>query len=163
MGWFKKAIVGAAMLGAVEGGMSKEAAAAKDNGGQSNKEHATLIDSEPKQSPEMQAKQDVIDKLNDTTFDDTSGAIIPLEHGSAVVTREKDGGLVAKVTLGEGAEAVTREFVIQEDEKTDAQSNNRTVYSMKTGVDRRQETEVANARAAVDQAGGKGSRLASNK
>jgi hypothetical protein len=117
---------------------------------------------EKMQSPErvfMNAKQEVIDAMNETTFDMTSGGKLEGNGWEATVKQEAGGDIVAAVNVN----GETKEFVIRADEIDDGKGNIKTVYSMNTGIDRSEEKAMADALGVVKDAKEKGGTIAMNK
>lgn len=113
-------------------------------------------------SPErafMMARQEVIDSMNESTFDMTSGGKLEGNGWDATVTQEKGGTIVAKISM----DGTAKEYVIRVDEIDDGKGNLKTVYSMNTGIDRSEESALAAAQAAVEAAGDKGGSVAMNE
>jgi len=113
-------------------------------------------------SPErtfINAKQTVINSMNESTFDVTSGGKLEGNGWEATVKQEADGTIVVAVAAG----GEHKEFVVRADEIDDGKGNLKTVYSMNTGIDRSEEKAMADAHAAVDEAKGKGGSVAMNR
>ena len=114
-------------------------------------------------SPErtfLNAKQAVIDSMNESTFDATSGGKLEGEGWEAKVSQEADGTIVVAIAAG----GDLKEYVVRADEVDDGKGNIKTVYSMSSGIDRSEERAMAGARAELDAAkskGGKGGPVAS--
>jgi len=99
---------------------------------------------EVNRNPEVEfrnAKQAVIDALNESTFDATSGGRLEGKNWTATV-EESEGGMVAKITLKSG-KPQTEEFDIRKDEVTGPDGNIKDVFSMNTGVPKSIEKEMA--------------------
>lgn len=154
MGFFKKAagILGlAGAMGAAEQGIRPAEAEAHQD-----KQQTPHV--EKMVSPDRaftQAKQAVIDEMNEAGFDETSGGQLEGKGWKATVERGPDGHLIAKVTVEAGGSSSEKSFDLRADDHDDGKGNLKTVYSMNTGIDRDEERLIADAQATVDAALGK--------
>lgn len=149
--WVKNLIVGAAAMGAVETGMKKEAMAGEKDA-PSNREKAAAV--EKISGPEelfRTAREAVVDGLNGTTYDETSGGALEGKGWKAAVKRE-GGKLFAVITVEVGGKTITQTHELTETENPDPDAEKEKIYSFTNDVDDDTARIEKEAREVVDAA-----------